>query len=320
MQPEERGVKEMFDVCIFIFGLILYVVLWHLFKSREKADSAAFIVFSVFYLSICILFLVLFLMPGSAPNPNAKICVSVAPLAYFAERISGQTPRVMVPPGADPHTFDPPPADLAAIETADMYVKVGHPLFELEAAWIDKQLARRSDVAVVDCSENAALIPDDPHLWLGIPEMKNMALKLADTLAKLDPLNAESYRKNAEKVVSELDALRSEISVIFSKSNRRKFLVYHPAFGYFARDFGLEQISVEKEGKEPGPRDIEDAVNIAKAEGIKTIFAQAQTDPRSAEAVAREIGGRVVQLDPLASDWPENMRRIAVAIAEALNE
>jgi zinc transport system substrate-binding protein len=145
-----------------------------------------------------------------------------------------------------------------------------------------------------------------------------MAVRIRDTLIDLDPTNRSDYEHNYAGLAVELDLLDSEIRDRVSSLNKRAFMTFHPSWGYFADTYGLKQIPIESEGKEPGPRTLLHVIEEAKRLDIKVIFVQPQFSRSSAEVVAREIGGRVVPIDPLAEDYVQNMRRIAAAFAEVL--
>ena len=257
---------------------------------------------------------------GRTDGNRINVAVSVLPQAYFVERIGGERVNVtvMIPPGASPATYGPTPGQMREFSRARIYVKVGHPLFPFERAWFDKLLANNQDVIVVDASKGVELIPDDPHVWLDIKAMCAMTVAIEKALARIDPSGADVYFKNAAALLREIDGLKREIAGIISRTAGKKFMVYHPAWGYFAREFGLEQVAIEHDHKEPGAREMGALVLRARADGIRVIFVQEQFDSRRAAVIAEEIGGSVVALDPLAKDWPGGMRRAAEAFVRAL--
>ena len=143
--------------------------------------------------------------------------------------------------------------------------------------------------------------------------------EIANKLSEIDPDNADEYRENAEKYCSELSLLDAEITTLLSEKQNRKFIVFHPAFGYFAEDYGLEMYALEEHGKEADAKHLAKMADMAKDEGIKVIFYQGETSGRQAEAFAEEIGGKAVELSPLSPDYTENLRLMAKNIAEAIN-
>lgn len=151
----------------------------------------------------------------------------------------------------------------------------------------------------------------DPHIWLSLRLVKVQARNICDALISEDPAHRPYYKSNLRAFEHDLDRLDAVIRSVFKNLKTRKFMVFHPAWGYFARDYGLEQIPVEVEGKEPSARALADLIKVAKQEGISVVFVQSQFSTRNAEAVARAIEGRVVGIDPLARDYLKNMRKIA---------
>jgi zinc transport system substrate-binding protein len=157
----------------------------------------------------------------------------------------------------------------------------------------------------------------DPHTWLDPALVKVQAGAICDALCEIDPRHADDYKRNLASFRADLDAVRAEITKTLAPLECRDFLVFHPAYGYFADAFGLRQIPVEVEGKEPSARQLADLIALAREKGLKVIFVQPQSPDTAARALARSIGGRVVALDPLASDYLENLRRMAASIKEA---
>ncbi len=158
----------------------------------------------------------------------------------------------------------------------------------------------------------------DPHLWTAPRHMRSAAVLVASALSELDPPGASTYRMRLASFLGEIDALDAEICRELSGLPRRRFLVTHPAWGHFAAQYGLEQMAIEEEGKEPGPRRLVALVEEARAEGIRAVFSQAGFPDAAARAVAAEIGARLVPLDPLARSWLDNTRHTARAIAASL--
>ena len=160
----------------------------------------------------------------------------------------------------------------------------------------------------------------DPHIWLDPALVKVQVGHIRDGLSAIDPEHAAAYAENAATFERELDALDSEIRSILAPipQDRRTFLVFHPSWGYFAKAYGLTQASIEVEGKEPSPRDMARIIAMGKESGAKVVFVQPQFSEKSAAVIARQIGAKVVRLDPLAEDWDGNMRRAAQAFADAL--
>ena len=255
------------------------------------------------------------------------VVVSILPQEEFVKSVGGNRVdiTVMIPPGASPHTYEATPEQMVKLSKAKMYVKVGSP-FEFEIAWLDKLIAINKDMLVVDCSKNIELIqssdPDepgmDPHIWTSVHNASIMVRNICDGLVQIDPANKAFYEENRDAYLEKLDALDKDIRSTLDGITSRSFIVYHPAWGYFARDYGLQQLSIEQGGKEPKAAYMARLITEAKANNIKVIFVSPQFDVRNAETIATEIEGRVVIIDPLARNYLDNMRMVAKAFKEAL--
>jgi zinc transport system substrate-binding protein len=254
------------------------------------------------------------------------VAVTIPPEQEFVERVGGENVRVvlLVPAGADPHTYEPPPGVIADVAEADVYAVVGSGI-EFELAWKDKIASLNPDMLVVDCSRGIDLISTgedghagtDPHIWLSPKNAKIMVEKIREGLAAADPEHADEYDRNAAAYQAELDALDAEIAGALAGAGVKKVMVYHSSWAYLARDYGFEEVTIESEGKEPSPQRLEHLITQAKDEGIRVIFASPEHSTRSAEVIAREIGGTVVLVSPLEKEYLENMRRVAAAFAES---
>lgn len=260
-------------------------------------------------------------------NDKIGVAVTILPQQEFVARVGGDKVdiAVMVPPGASPHTYEVTPAQMVQLSKAKVYFKVGSPI-EFELAWLDKLLAQNKDMLVVDCSKGINLIesddPDepgiDPHIWTSPRNVKTMVQNISLGLSQVDPQNRQYYEQNRDSYLKELDELDAEIGASLGDTGSRTFIVYHPAWGYFAHDYGLRQLGIEQEGKEPQAAYMARLINQARLQNIKVIFVSPEFDSRSAEAIAREIEGKVVIIDPLAGDYLDNMRKVASAFKEAL--
>jgi zinc transport system substrate-binding protein len=267
------------------------------------------------------------------------VVVSILPQAGFVEKVGGDRVEVtvMIPPGASPHTYEPKPSQLAALSRAGMYAAVGSGI-EFELAWMDKLRDINPDMLVVDCSrgvelramteEEAAAEEEehegehgmmDPHIWTSPVNAQAMVRNICDGLVEVDPGNRSYYESNRDAYLQELTRLDTEIRERLSGLNNRTIMVYHPAFGYFAREYNLTMLLVEKEGKEPTPAGLTRLIEQAKEHNIKVVFAEPQFNPRSAEVIAGAIDGRVIFVDPLLKDYIENLRTIAGQIAGAMD-
>jgi zinc transport system substrate-binding protein len=275
-----------------------------------------------------------------------EVFVSIVPQKYFVERIGGESVKVsiMVQPGANPATYEPKPRQMIALAKAKAYFAIGVPF---ETVWLKRISAANPGMTVIHTEEGIEkkTMEDhlheeegysaqeneeweraeehhgvkDPHIWLSPRLVKVQARNILNGLLRIDPGRGASYEKNCKSFIAEIYALDAEIKGIFAgRGGGKVFMVFHPAWGYFAQAYGLEQVAVEMEGKEPGPVDLEGLIHYAREEGIKVIFAQPEFSTKSAETIAKAIEGEVVFANPLALDWAENLKRVATAFEAAL--
>lgn len=275
-------------------------------------------------------------------NEPVIVAVSVLPQAEFVEKVGGDKVKtvVIIPPGADPHTYEPSPKEIENISKASMYVTVGIDM-PFEEVWIDRFESINSGTLIVNSSNGIKLrelaahdhheeegageleadeeeTGLDPHIWTSPANAKIMVENIYEGLAKIDPENKTYYAQNRDAYLKDLDTLDARIREKLSGKTERNFMVYHPSWGYFAADYNLTMISVESEGKEPSAEDLAKLVDLAKEKHVKVIFIQPQTSKQSAQAVAEEIGGEVVAVDPLAKDYIANMDNVSDIFARNL--
>ena len=268
-----------------------------------------------------------------------QIFVSVVPQKHFAEKVGGDQVKVesMVQPGFSPETYEPTAQQISALSKAQLYVRVGMPF---EEAWMKRIQGVNPTIAIMDARDDVKLrtleshahdehevdasehktVESDPHLWVSPRIAKQMAKQLADSFSKLRPEQTEFFNKNYTSFAAELDQLDQELTELFKDKQGLKFMVFHPAWGYLADAYGLQQIPIEVEGKEPGAKALTAIINEAKHENVKTIFVQPQFSQRAAEQVAKAIQGKVVSVDNLAEDYIPNLRKAARLIAGVESE
>lgn len=262
--------------------------------------------------------------PVSVPLP---VFVSILPQKYFVERVGGGrvAVSVMVGPGQSPATYEPTPRQMTALSQARLYLSIG---VAFEDTWMKRIRAANPALHVVPIERGVALLPltgaeggpdgTDPHVWTSPQRVKIMAASIRDALIGTDPAHRDGYESNYLAFIAELDALDRDIRAILAQAKGKPFLVFHPSWGYFADDYGLRQIPIEAEGKEPGARTLARVIDLGKRERVKVLFVQTQFSRRTAESVAGAIGAKVVAVDPLAEDYPQNLLRVAHAFADAL--
>lgn len=241
------------------------------------------------------------------------VAVSVLPQKYLVDRIADGRVRVevMIPPGASPSTHEPTLAQLRALSEASLYIEVGHPGFPFERAWLGRMLADLPSVQVVDASKGLDVARGDPHVWVAPTYMAHMAGEVASGLAQILPHDRALIAANLADLRAEIDALDAELGATLAERPSRVFFVFHPAWGHFAEAYDLEQVAIERDHKEPDARRLAEVARRARAENARVILVQPQFDAAAARTVAGEIGARVVAVDPLAYDWPANLREVA---------
>ncbi len=268
------------------------------------------------------------------------VAVSIPPLAYFVETIGGEhvSVQVMVPPDAEPVTYEPTPRQMGSLSQAKLYFAIGVPF---EKGWLPRFRAANPDMTVIDTVvriQRRAMSPEhghghshdhdhgdgsdalDPHVWLSPPLVRLQAEEIRDALIAADPAHTSDYHRGFRHLFDEINNLDHDIldALADIPASSRRFLVFHPAFGYFAASYGLEQMAIEVEGKEPGPRELARIIDQARQDNIRVVFIEPQFAQVAARTIAREIGGEVILLDPLARDWPAGMRAIATTLANTL--
>lgn len=258
--------------------------------------------------------------PAAPPDDRPRVAVSVAPLRFVVRAVAGERVRVdvMIPPGASPVTYEPTLAQRGALETTALYVKVGHPGFPFEAAWLDGILAGVEGLTVVDASAGVPLREGDPHLWLVPRNVERVAVQVEAALEEILPRERAALRANLEAFRDLAREVDEDVRALLRDAQGAEFFVLHPAWGYFADEYGLRQVAVEREHKEPDPHELAQLIRHARESRARVIFVQPQLDATAARTLARETGARVEVLDPLAEDWDENLRRAARAVAEAV--
>ena len=275
------------------------------------------------------------------PADKINVFVSIEPVAYFVKRVAGPLAdvNVLVGPGQEPHTFEPTPKLVAKLAEAKVLFKMGFPF---EETLIKKAGSTFKNLKVVDLQQGIKMrtITDeekehdhdagaehgnsheagafDPHTWLDPRLAKIQAKTIADTLIQIDPDHGAIYEENLKKFQADLDKMDDKLRSSLAPVKGKSFFVFHPAFGYFGDEYGLKQVAVEIEGKEPTARRLARLIEEAKAQGVRVIFAEPQFPKKTAETLAKSIGGAVVLIDDLAPEYLDNLNEVAVSLESAL--
>jgi zinc transport system substrate-binding protein len=307
---------------------------------------------------IAFIFIIIMMgLPDEAPAADKiPVFVSIAPQKYFVQQIGKDLleVQVMVRPGASPATYEPKPRQMADLSKAKIYFAVGVPF---EKVWLPKIAAANPEMAVIHTDHGIKKLamaahhgdeeeehhgaeahqggghqdqgehPNeghhehgglDPHIWLAPPLVKIQARSILDTLKRIDPAHGSVYEANCHEFTTRIDRLDTDLKRTFAGKQGLEFMVFHPSWGYFARAYGLKQVPIEIEGKDPKPAQLQALIAHAREGGVRVIFVQPQFSTKSARVVAREIGGQVVLADPLAEDWMANLHAVAEKFQAAL--
>ena len=264
-------------------------------------------------------FLLLVLLPlgcHAGPGGKLEIFVSIPPQKFLVERIGGARVHVnvMLQPGQSPETFDPAPKQIAMLSGALVYFRIGVPF---EQHWLNRITGQNRQMFMVD-GYAPMLVENDPHVWTDPVNAERIAGHIKDTLIKLDPAESSLFTANYRSLISDLDRLDRDIRTMLAHRKTDYFIVSHGSWGYFARRYGLKQLALESLGRELGPRGMSELVELARREGIHTIFIQRQHPARTADTLARELDARISTIDPLAEEYINNLYSVSRQIAEAV--
>lgn len=286
------------------------------------------------YLSVILCFIV----SCNYTNDNSKIIsVTIEPQRYFVEKIVGDKFEVntIVPAGTSPETYDPSPSQMVDLGKSSLYFKVGYLGFE--NAWGQTLKDNNVDVKIINTSNNIKLIEDnkdsieikkmnehdghshhgvDPHIWSSPKSALIMAENMLNALVVADVENQKYYRDNFKLLETEIIETDRRINELLESASVKSFIIYHPALGYFARDYNLIQYSIEFEGKSPSPQQLKEMIDFANTQDIKTIFVQKGFDLKNAESLANEVKASIHSIDPLSYNWSDELIKIAEIIAK----
>ena len=304
----------------------------HLCHPEPEAKGLAFL-----------FLLIIFTIPAFAAN--LTVAVSLQPYSNVVKEIGGSEVQVvtMLPPGADPHTFEPKPASLREFAKATVYFSDGS---GMDAAWLPRFKGVNKNINIVSISKGITWMDEDehhhhegeehcdkrhhdehddddheemdPHLWTSPLQMMQVAENVCEALMVLDAVNKDLYRKRANALIFRLKKLDVELRQTINKlpANAKTFIVFHPAYGYFARDYGMKQLTVEVAGKEPKPRDLMNLAKTGKANNVHIVFVQPQFSKRAAATIAKELDAKILDTDPLSYDYEGNIRALIKSIGQ----
>lgn len=270
---------------------------------------------------------------SGATGPALRVAVSILPQAYFVERVAGDkaSVEVLIPPGSSPHTYELTPRQMADLAETDVLFVAGVPfedalLPRLKKIYPQLRIVPSGAAIPLRTSEAVASTHDDhhhandPHTWLSPRYAIIHATTIARELMALDTADAPEFQRNLDSLTNDLQRLDTEITRLLHGLSGRRMYVYHAAWGYLTDAYGLIQMPIEAEGKEPGSRQLAELVDQARADRVRAIFVQKQYASQSPEVIAEAVGARIVIIDPLAYDYVDNLRMIAGEVRGALGD
>lgn len=278
--------------------------------------------------------LILFLLTGTLVSCKQKnkekdknITVTIAPLAFLTERIAGNGYQVttFVPNGSSPETYEPAPQQLIQLNRSKVYFFMGHLGFE--QTWLPKMEQNASGTTFCNVSEGITHITSshkhgdhahegiDPHIWTTPANLKIIANNIAKQLSTTYPQDKELFAANLKTLEDSLDQADRQIRKLLAGKKQRCFLIYHPTLSYFAREYQLEQLAIEEDGKSPSPAQLQQLIRICRQKKVHTVFLQKEFDRRNAEIIARETGTRIVEINPLDYQCVKELIHIAQTLS-----
>lgn len=282
-----------------------------------------------------------FVLFATSLQAKVNTIVSIVPQKSFVEAIGGDLVNVsvMVLPGSSPHSYEPKPSQMKELNSAEIYFAMG---VEFENVWLNKFKNQNKNLKIIDTTKGIEKIDmlehhhhdeehkdhhhdhddededgKDPHIWTSLENIKQIAKNIVDALIEADQVNQAKYQANYEIFIQKVISVDKEIRDILQNTPKNsKFMVFHPAFGYFAKEYGLVQIAVEVEGKEPKPSSLAKLMDEAKEQNIRAIFTQPEFSDKSANIIAKELKIDVIKVSPLNPKWDENLINLAKSIAK----
>jgi zinc transport system substrate-binding protein len=269
----------------------------------------------------------------NSPLKESKIItVSIAPYEYFVKEIAGDdfSVNIMVPPGANPHIYEPYPDQITRLRKSIAYISNGYLGFEV--TWLDRFYEMNKSMVRLSLGKSINPINSkhehevghsesaDPHYWVSPKCAASMALSVRELVCKLNPSETERYESNCSTLLTRISELDKKAEEFFAEFKGTPFMIYHPNLAYLARDYGLEEVAVEFEGKEPPPSRLKYLIDLARTKKINTIFVQREYDSKNAKAIADEIGAQIVVIDPLSVNWLKATTEIIEGLHKSFTE
>ena len=271
-----------------------------------------------------ILYLLLLLPLLAACTDNAPrkptITVTIEPLRFFTEKIGGDKFDVvtMVPNGASPETYEPTAQQMAALTKSQLYIKAGNLGFE--RTWSERLKNNTAHLITVTSSEGINQLRDndggisDPHTWTSPTNAIHIAHNIYRALARIDVKDSAYFRDNLDSLIMQIIELDNIITAKTASAKSKSFIIYHPSLTYFANEYGLEQMVIEENGREPSAASLARLIDTAKKKNVKLMFLQKEFANRNISTITNATGVKTVEINPLSYDWEGEMLKIANAI------
>ncbi len=286
------------------------------------------------YILLLLPFLMLSCTEKKAINNSKQLTVSILPQKQMLEHLSAGIwdVQVLLPPGSNHETYEPTPQDMKKLSNSSLYFTLG--ALDFETTWTERFQASNTSMQIVPTNKGIKMLcghvhshdegdaghnhnhSTDPHIWLSARCLAIQASNICETLCRADSSNKSVYENQLASFNLKVDSVDQVIKQILKECAGKPFFIYHPSLGYFAQDYNLNQISIEDEGKEPSASHLVKLTQIASENHIKAIYISKEFDTRHAEALAKDIGAKIIVFDPLAEDWANNLISIAKLIAE----
>lgn len=269
---------------------------------------------------------------GKGPGADRRIItVSIAPYSYFVKEIGRNdfSVNIMVPPGSNPHIYEPFPEQIRQLSRSLAFISNGY--LGYEVTWLDRFYELNRNMKKVSLGDKIDLIASsdkhddhaegaDPHYWVSPHCARTMAAQVRDLLCSISPADSGRYRLNCDSLLIKIGDTEALADTLLKGYAGKAFMIYHPNLAYLARDYNLNEVAIEFEGKEPSPARLRYLIDLAASKNIRTIFVQREYDSKNAREIAHEIGGKVVIIDPLSEDWLKATRGIIEKLHAALEE
>ena len=248
---------------------------------------------------------------------SRMIVTTIEPLRYFVDRIAGSewATTSLVPEGFSPEEYSPSTQQMAELSNSSVLFTIGK--LPIETTWIPRIESANPTLRIVDTSARIRErgMAFDPHTWTSPANARQIVSNISDALCETDSARTAYYKDNLRHALAAIDSLHASLQETLADLPSRSFVIAHPALTQFAADYGLHQIAIEVDGKEPTPASLRTLIAQARAEGVRVVFVQQEFADRSARIIADQLNATLVQINPLAYDWPHEMSHIATALS-----